>query len=106
MKYLEQLQLSSSFIVERKMFYAMSGCVVDISYYIAANLTDGAGKTRESFKKSTGFFQAFPICVNIEHVLAENDHVLAMTNFPCCKRYGILVKHKVMHRKPLSQKLK
>ncbi|MFL6398952.1 MAG: ester cyclase [Nitrososphaeraceae archaeon] len=43
--------------------------------YLAANLTDGAGKTRELFKKSLAtLFSGFPdLHVSIEHMLAEND---------------------------------
>jgi predicted ester cyclase len=57
--------------------------VVAIDNYIAANLTDGAGKTPESFKKSlTALFSGFPdLHVKIEHILAENDFVLVFLIF-------------------------
>ena len=57
--------------------------VVAIDNYLAANLTDGAGKTPESFKKSlASLFSGFPdIHVNIEHILAENDLVVIFLNF-------------------------
>ena len=57
--------------------------VVAIDNYLAANLTDGAGKTPESFKKSlTALFSGFPdLHVKIEQILAENDFVLVFLNF-------------------------
>jgi predicted ester cyclase len=57
--------------------------VAAIDNYLAANLTDGAGKTPESFKKSlTALFSGFPdLHVKIEHILAENDFVLVFLNF-------------------------
>jgi predicted ester cyclase len=57
--------------------------IAAIDNYLAANLTDGAGKTPESFKKSlAALFSDFPdIHVNIEHILAENDLVVILLNF-------------------------
>jgi len=57
--------------------------VVAIDNYLAANLTDGAGKTPESFKKSlTALFSGFPdLHVKIEQIFAENDFVLVFLNF-------------------------
>jgi predicted ester cyclase len=54
-----------------------------IDKYHAANLTNGSGKTSESFKKSlTTLFSGFPdLHVNIEHLLAENNLVLVFLNF-------------------------
>jgi predicted ester cyclase len=54
-----------------------------IDKYLVANLTDGSGKTLESFKKFlTAFFSGFPdLHVNIEHILAENNFVLVFLNF-------------------------
>jgi predicted ester cyclase len=54
-----------------------------IDEYHAANLTNGSGKTSQSFKKSlTALFSGFPdLHVNIEHILAENDFVLVFLNF-------------------------
>jgi predicted ester cyclase len=54
-----------------------------IDKYHTANLTDGSGKTLESFKKSLGaLLSGFPdLHVNIEHILAENDFVLVFLNF-------------------------
>jgi predicted ester cyclase len=54
-----------------------------IDNYHAANLTDEAGKTPESFKKSlAALFSGFPdLHVNIEHILAENNFVLVFLNF-------------------------
>ena len=54
-----------------------------IDKYLVANLTDGSGKTPESFKKSlTALFSGFPdLHVNIEHILAENNFVLVFLNF-------------------------
>ncbi len=46
-----------------------------IDKYLVANLTNGSGKTPESFKKFlTALFSGFPdLHVNIEHILAENN---------------------------------
>jgi predicted ester cyclase len=57
--------------------------IAAIDNYLAASLTDGAGKTPESFKKSlAALFSGFPdIHVNIEHILAENDLVVIFLNF-------------------------
>jgi predicted ester cyclase len=54
-----------------------------IDKYHASNLTDGSGKTSESFKKSLGaLLSGFPdLHVKIEHILAENDFVLVFLNF-------------------------
>jgi predicted ester cyclase len=57
--------------------------IAAIDNYLATNLTDGAGKTRESFEKSlAALFSGFPdLHVNIEHILAENNFVLVFLNF-------------------------
>jgi predicted ester cyclase len=57
--------------------------VAAIDNYLATNLTNGAGKTPESFKKSlAALFSGFPdLHVNTEHVLAENNFVLVFLNF-------------------------
>jgi predicted ester cyclase len=49
-----------------------------IDKYHATNLTNGSGKTLESFNKSlTAIFSGFPhLHVNIEHLLAEYNFVL------------------------------
>jgi predicted ester cyclase len=54
-----------------------------IDKYLVANLTNGPGKTPESFKKFlTALFSGFPdLHVNIEHILAENNYVLVFLNF-------------------------
>jgi predicted ester cyclase len=54
-----------------------------IDKYHATNLTNGSGKTVESFKQSlTALFSGFPdLHVNIEHILAENNFVLVFLNF-------------------------
>lgn len=54
-----------------------------IDKYLVANLTNGSGKTTESFKKSlTALFSGFPdLRVSIEHILAENNFVLVFLNF-------------------------
>ena len=72
-------ELIKSFIDE--VFNKHNIAAIDI--YLAASLTDGAGKTPESFKKSlAALFSGFPdIHVNIEHILAENDFVLIFLNF-------------------------
>ena len=48
-----------------------------------SNLTDGSGKTPESFKKSlTTLFSGFPdLRVSIEHIVVENNFVLVFLNF-------------------------
>ena len=72
-------QLIKSFVEE--VFNKQNLAAID--KYHAANLTDGSGKTSESFKKSlTTLFSGFPdLHANIEHVLAENDFVLVFLNF-------------------------
>ena len=54
-----------------------------IDKYLSPNLTDGTGKTTESFKKYlTSLFSGFPdLHVKIEHILAENNLVLVFLNF-------------------------
>jgi predicted ester cyclase len=54
-----------------------------IDKYHPASLTDGSGKTPQSFKKYlAALFSGFPdLHVNIEHILAENDFVLVFLNF-------------------------
>ena len=54
-----------------------------IDKYLSPNLTDGTGKTTESFKKYlTSLFSGFPdLHVKIEHNLAENNLVLVFLNF-------------------------
>jgi predicted ester cyclase len=54
-----------------------------INKFLATNLTNGSGKTSESFKKSlTALFSSFPdLHVNIEHIIAENNYVLVFLNF-------------------------
>lgn len=54
-----------------------------IDKYIAANLTNGSGKTPESFEKSLiALFLGFPdLRVSIEHLLAEDNRVLIFLNF-------------------------
>jgi predicted ester cyclase len=54
-----------------------------IDKYLLPNLTDGTGKTTESFKKYlTSLFSSFPdLHVKIEHILAENNLVLVFLNF-------------------------
>jgi predicted ester cyclase len=54
-----------------------------IDKYLLPNLTDGTGKTIESFKKYlTSLFSSFPdLHVKIEHILAENNLVLVFLNF-------------------------
>lgn len=54
-----------------------------IDKYLAANLTDGSGKTRESFKKYlVELFSGFPdLHASIEHILAENNFVVVFLNF-------------------------
>jgi predicted ester cyclase len=54
-----------------------------IDKYHSANLTNGSGKTSESFKKSlAALLSGFPdLHANIEHILAENDFILVFLNF-------------------------
>jgi predicted ester cyclase len=54
-----------------------------IDKYLSSNLTDGTGKTTESFKKFlASLFSGFPdLHANIEHILAENNLVLVFLNF-------------------------
>jgi predicted ester cyclase len=54
-----------------------------IDKYHSPKLTNGTGKTVDSFKKYlTALFSGFPdLHVKIEHILAENDLVLVFLNF-------------------------
>jgi predicted ester cyclase len=72
-------ELIKSFIEE--VFNKHNLAVID--NYHSANLTNGSGKTSESFKKSlAALFSGFPdLHVNIEHILAENNFVLVFLNF-------------------------
>jgi predicted ester cyclase len=55
--------------------------------YLTEHLTNGAGKTPESFKESlTTLFSGFPdLHISIELIPAENNFVLVFLNFPPCK---------------------
>lgn len=68
-----------------------------IDKYLVANLTDGSGKTPESFKKSlTALFSGFPdLHVNIEHIV-----VLVFLNFTGTHRAqyeGLLATNKLVN---------
>jgi steroid delta-isomerase-like uncharacterized protein len=54
-----------------------------IDKYLTTILTNGSGKTSESFKESlTALFSSFPdLHVNIEHIIAENNFVVVFLNF-------------------------
>ena len=54
-----------------------------IDKYHATNMTDGTGKTLESFKKSlAALFSGFPdLRVNIEHLIAEDNLVAVFLEF-------------------------
>jgi predicted ester cyclase len=75
----ENKELIKSFIEEVFNKHNLTG----IDKYLVANLTNGSGKTVESFKKSLiALFSGFPdLHVTIEHILAENNFVLVFLNF-------------------------